>query len=133
MSMPSNPTPDPSLNLVGPVEIDNLHVDWDDEDEPSAEEEAAWAAEIDRRVAEIRSGTGKFSGIDEVLAELEHLEAEWAQYPLEAPADDEEDDLAEVEAAWEDEIKRRVDEIRNGTVKTYAAEDVLAALRLRFG
>ncbi|HLM69392.1 MAG TPA: addiction module protein [Longimicrobium sp.] len=49
-------------------------------------------------------------------------------------ADDElDEDPAEVEAAWADEIKRRVDEIGNGTVETYALEDVLAEMRLRFG
>jgi hypothetical protein len=35
---------------------------------------------------------------------------------------------ADAEAAWAEEIKRRVDEIRNGTAETYALEDVLAEM-----
>jgi putative addiction module component (TIGR02574 family) len=47
----------------------------------------------------------------------------------------EEDDEAStaVEAAWADEIKSRVDEIRAGTAVTYDAEEVFAELRARFG
>ncbi len=43
------------------------------------------------------------------------------------------EDPAEVEAAWAEEIKRRVDEIRNGTAETYALEDVLAEMEARYG
>jgi putative addiction module component (TIGR02574 family) len=39
----------------------------------------------------------------------------------------------EVEAEWAAEIKRRVDEIRDGTAVTYDIEDVLAAMRARYG
>jgi putative addiction module component (TIGR02574 family) len=35
----------------------------------------------------------------------------------------------EVEAAWDEEIKRRMAEIDDGTVKLTAAEDVFAELR----
>jgi putative addiction module component (TIGR02574 family) len=48
-------------------------------------------------------------------------------------SEDEDEDPAEVEAAWAEEIKRRVDEIRNGTVETYDAEEVMAELRARYG
>jgi hypothetical protein len=41
-------------------------------------------------------------------------------------------DPADVEAAWAEEIKRRVDEIRNGTAETYALEDVLAEMEKRY-
>ena len=44
---------------------------------------------------------------------------------------DEEDD--EDEAAWAEEIKQRVEEIRNGTVETIPAEEVFAEMRARFG
>lgn len=47
--------------------------------------------------------------------------------------DEDEDDPAAVEAAWADEIKSRVDDIRAGTVETYDAEEVMAELRARFG
>lgn len=50
-----------------------------------------------------------------------------------AEEDLEEEDAAEVEAAWADEIKRRVDEIRNGTAETYPLEDVLAEMEERYG
>jgi putative addiction module component (TIGR02574 family) len=42
-----------------------------------------------------------------------------------APADE------GVEAAWDAEIRRRVDEIRSGTVKTVPGEQVLRELRQR--
>lgn len=44
-----------------------------------------------------------------------------------------EEDAAEVEAAWADEIMRRVDEIRNGTAETHPLEDVLAEMEERYG
>jgi len=37
-----------------------------------------------------------------------------------------------VEAAWDDEIKRRVDDIRSGRVKTIPGEQVLRELAKRF-
>jgi putative addiction module component (TIGR02574 family) len=53
---------------------------------------------------------------------------------LDSVADDELDENpADVEAAWAEEIKRRVDEIRNGTAETYALEDVLAEMEERYG
>jgi putative addiction module component (TIGR02574 family) len=39
---------------------------------------------------------------------------------------------AGVEAAWDDEIKRRVDEIRSGRVKTIPGEQVLRELAEEF-
>jgi putative addiction module component (TIGR02574 family) len=50
-----------------------------------------------------------------------------------AEEDDEDEDPAEVEAAWADEIKQRIEEIRNGTVETIPADEVMAELRARFG
>ena len=38
------------------------------------------------------------------------------------------DEEVEVERAWADEIRRRVQELRNGTVETISAEDVFAEL-----
>ena len=37
--------------------------------------------------------------------------------------------IAEIEAAWEQEIRRRVEAFERGEVKTYAAEDVFAEAR----
>jgi putative addiction module component (TIGR02574 family) len=50
-----------------------------------------------------------------------------------AEEDDEDEDPAEVEAAWAEEIKQRIEEIRNGTVETIPAEEVMAEMRARFG
>ena len=36
-----------------------------------------------------------------------------------------------VEAAWDDEIKRRIDDIRSGRVKTIPGEEVLGRLKAR--
>ena len=52
---------------------------------------------------------------------------------LAAKDDDDDEDPVEVEAAWAEEIERRVEEIRNGTVKTIPADVVVAELRARFG
>ena len=40
-----------------------------------------------------------------------------------------EDESAEVDAGWEQEIRRRVDAVRAGTAKTISAEDVHAQAR----
>ncbi|HLM69393.1 MAG TPA: addiction module protein [Longimicrobium sp.] len=99
--------------------------------ENAADFEAGWEAAIQARVDGIRNGTGEWSGLKEVLAELDQLQTELADEDLD---DSEEDvDPAEHEQAWATEIERRVNEIRDGTAKTYAAEDVIAALRLHFG
>jgi len=46
----------------------------DDGDEPSAQEwEAAWSAELDRRVREVREGRVELVDGDEVLAELRDI------------------------------------------------------------
>lgn len=47
---------------------------------------------------------------------------------LESLDETEEEDA---EAAWDDEIKRRVDDIRSGRVKTIPGEQVLARLNTR--
>lgn len=92
---------------------------------------AEWAEEIRRRVNQIRSGTAG-RDLQEVVAELDRFEAEIDGNLMDDVGEDP-DDPAGVAAAWEDEIGERLKEIREGTVKTYAAEDVLAALRARFG
>jgi putative addiction module component (TIGR02574 family) len=37
-----------------------------------------------------------------------------------------EDDPAEVEQAWSDELRRRIDEVENGTVEMIPAEEMMA-------
>lgn len=110
--------------------VEMLHEHLQDE-ECLAELEAAWRASIQARVDGIRSGTGNWRELKEVLAELDRIQAELVEEDPDDGAED--DDPVEVEAAWAAEIERRVNEIRNGTAKTYAAEDVIAAMRLRFG
>ena len=39
------------------------------------------------------------------------------------------DESAEVDASWEEEIRRRVDAVRAGTVQTISSEDVHAQAR----
>jgi putative addiction module component (TIGR02574 family) len=39
------------------------------------------------------------------------------------------DESAEVDASWEEEIRRRVDAVRTGTAQTVSAEDVHAQAR----
>jgi putative addiction module component (TIGR02574 family) len=56
-----------------------------------------------------------------------------ALYESLAAEEDEGEDPAEVEAAWADEIQRRVEEIRTGAVETIPADVVMAELRARFG
>ncbi|HST59781.1 MAG TPA: addiction module protein [Longimicrobium sp.] len=98
-------------------------------DEDPAHVAAALAEALERRVDGIRNGTGHWPELEDVLAELDRCEA--ALMDDEDDADD--DDPEELEAAWAPEIQRRVDEIRSGEAKTYAAEDMIAAMRLRFG
>ncbi|HEX6372672.1 MAG TPA: addiction module protein [Longimicrobium sp.] len=43
------------------------------------------------------------------------------------------DDFAEIEAAWADEIKQRIEEIRTGAVEAIPADEVMAEMRARFG
>ena len=40
-----------------------------------------------------------------------------------------EEPIAEVEAAWEEEIRRRVEAFERGEVETFSAEDVFAEAR----
>jgi len=42
---------------------------------------------------------------------------------------EEDDDPAEVEQAWEEEIRRRIADVRAGTVELIPADEVLAELR----
>jgi putative addiction module component (TIGR02574 family) len=48
-------------------------------------------------------------------------------------ADVDDDDPADVEAAWAEEIERRLEEIRNGTVELIPADEVMGQLRARYG
>ncbi|MBW3570741.1 MAG: addiction module protein [Gemmatimonadetes bacterium] len=48
-------------------------------------------------------------------------------------AEEDDEDPAEVEAAWAEEIQQRIEEIRNGTVETIPADVVMAEMRARFG
>jgi Putative addiction module component len=102
-----------------------------DEDlELSADEaEAAWADEIRRRVEEIRNGGAVTDELAALLAELDRFDVE----PAEEEADRDGPGFEPtVEEAWDEEIRYRVEEIRDGTAATYAAEDVFTALHLRF-
>jgi putative addiction module component (TIGR02574 family) len=56
-----------------------------------------------------------------------------ALYENLADEEEEDEDPAEVEAAWAEEIQRRVEEIRNGTVETIPADEVMAELGARYG
>lgn len=109
----------------------------DQEDELVAEDEVEFEstmrAEIRRRVDAARAGNVS-AELQEVLDEMDRIRLEPSEDPHEMDEDEDEDmDPAELEAAWAEEISRRVEEIRSGTVKTYAAEDVIAALELRYG
>lgn len=42
-------------------------------------------------------------------------------------------DIADVEQAWDEEILRRVEEIKSGKVQTIPHEEVMASLRAEFG
>lgn len=113
--------------MSSPVES----VEYERADTDVARPQETWAEQIDRRVHDIRSGTARRE-LREVLAELDRYEAELGEMELDE-LDCEPDDLAELESAWADEIQTRIQEIEEGTVPTYAAEDVMAALRARFG
>lgn len=71
----------------------------------------------------------------EVARELSpHDRADLAHVLLDSVDDEDADDEpADVTAEWADEIERRVAEIRAGTAVTYAAAEVMAELRARFG
>jgi putative addiction module component (TIGR02574 family) len=72
---------------------------------------------------------------------LERLEAEALELPareraqlahrLIASLDEATDDPAEVERAWEEEIRRRLAELEAGTAELIPAEQVFAELRTR--
>lgn len=97
----------------------------DPDEQGDGSREAVLEAEVRRRVEAARAGN--------VSAEIQELLAE-PDAPLDNDEDEDEDgDPAEVEGAWAEEIQRRVEEIRSGSVRTYALEDVLAAMDLRFG
>ena len=64
MELPSGQRAELATRLIASLEGDG------DEDGAPAEAGAAWAAEIRRRVAEVRAGTVELLPADEVLAEL---------------------------------------------------------------
>lgn len=104
--------------------------------------EADWQSEIRSRVAEYQTdlvagcsakkGRGQADGLWAVLAAMDDCEAEMDSAFVDGTDDDDEDTGA-VDAAWAKEIQHRVAEIRDGITPTYAAEDVIAAMRIRFG
>jgi putative addiction module component (TIGR02574 family) len=72
--------------------------------------------------------------LDQALLLSIHERSTIARLLYESIADAEDDeDPAEVEAAWAEEIKRRVVEIRSGAVEGIPAEEVFAEMRARFG
>lgn len=68
---------------------------------------------------------------DEVLEPSLDHQAALAQEMLDC-VDDEDADPAATEAAWAEEIERRVREIRDGTAELYDLEDVLAEMEERY-
>lgn len=55
----------------------------------------------------------------------------FADWIYESVEEEDAEDEAEVEAAWDEEIKRRLDEIDSGKVKTIPGEVVLAEMEAR--
>lgn len=88
-----------------------------------AEGEAEWAAEIERRVEEIRNGTAVTYPAEDVFSVLHALFSD-------GELDDEHDDTAVVEAAWEAEIKRRIDALDAGLMRTIPTDLVFAKARV---
>jgi putative addiction module component (TIGR02574 family) len=43
------------------------------------------------------------------------------------------EEAAEVEAAWQDEVEKRVNEVASGRVKTIPAQQVFSKLRAKYG
>ena len=142
------------------IELAEALSDSVDEEDPSVHD-AAWGKEIERRVGEIDLGEAELIPADVVFARVrerlkqisdaprrpqlemtfEQLLERTLQLPIQRRTEfaetvfdsAHEEDPAALEAAWGEEIKRRVDEIRNGTVETYSAEEVFAEMRARFG
>ncbi len=67
----------------------------------------------------------------EVLELPPHQRARLAQRLIESLDEDAAEDPAAVERAWEEEIQRRLEEHRTGTVRTVPAADVFAEARSR--
>lgn len=71
--------------------------------------------------------------LDEIEAAAARLSADEREeliqrlIELENPAD------PEVEAAWDDEIARRLEEVRSGKVQCIPYEEVMAEMQARFG
>ena len=117
--------------------------------------EAAWSAEIERRLVQIDGGTVELIPWDDVRAEL-FGESEWRRImalesetveTLEAaalqltPADRARlvdrliatlDADPEVEEAWAAEVERRQTEIENGTVSLLPGPETLTKLKAEF-
>lgn len=77
-------------------------------------------------------GFGVTEEIQAVLALMDVCDAEIRAAALAGGADEDED-WEDMDGVWTEEIERRVAEIHDGTTPTYAAEDVIAAVRIRFG
>ena len=65
----------------------------------------------------------------EAAMQLSQDDRDWLARELSHPPGDGSTE-EERDAAWSDEIKRRVEAIRNGTAKTYSLEEVEARLGL---
>lgn len=67
--------------------------------------------------------------IDELSRKARSLPAEERVRLAEELLSSVQDSDAEIDAAWEDEIKRRLDEVETGTAKLIPAEEVFAEIR----
>jgi hypothetical protein len=122
-----------SLSFEQRTELAYEVLDGMADDDTGDAKPSLFAEAIARRVDEIRNGAPLSAEEQEVLDEMDRAAAEPDGDLFDDLDDGEDEDPAEVEAAWADEIAQRAAEIRDGTAKTYAAEDVMVALTLRYG
>jgi|GEM_PF-215122 len=83
-----------------------------------AEIEAAWAAEIQRRIEDLESGRVTGIPAEEVFREIEELMAS-------------DDSDAEIAETWASEAHRRLQEVLAGDAQTIPADQAIAILRAR--
>ena len=70
------------------------------------------------------------TSVEELVVQASHLSVEDRTHLADLLlASVPEDESADVDAGWEQEIRRRVDAVRAGTAKTVSAEDVHAKAR----
>lgn len=75
--------------------------------------------------------SGPFERVEAEALELPRGERALLARRLIASLDGEDEDPAEVELAWEEEIHRRVEAYRSGAVQSVAASEVFARARVR--